>query len=58
MTSANASNELLMVFPRLKAIVLLSVLVLDLRRASRRDAAHTSLTIRKPSKFLGLAVAA
>jgi len=34
---------------RLKVIVLFSCVVVHLRPGSRRDAAHTSLTIRKPS---------
>ena len=42
---------------RLKFIVLLSRTVVDPGPARRRDAAHTSLTIRKPSS-LGLGVGA
>jgi len=46
---ANASNKMLKANPRLKFIVLLSPRVVDPRPAARRDAAHTPLTMRKPS---------
>ena len=48
-----ASNKLLKANRRLKIIVLFSWLAVDLRPASRRDAAHTSLTMGKPSQAWG-----